>query len=298
MNLPKKVEIIEVGPRDGLQNEKDFIPTDQKVKLINLLNETGVKRMEVTSFVHPKHVPQMADASVVLRDMEKKDSIQYMALIPNEKGYIRALENGVSALSLVVGASDTFNQKNVRMTRQASMEVLKEVIEKAKLQNMFIRYNISTSFWCPFEGKMSEDVVLEMVHEVDQLGIEEITICDTIGKANPKQVYDLFSKIGKLAPSAKITAHLHDTYGTAQANVMAALEAGVTSFDAAAGGLGGCPFAPGAAGNLATEDLVFMLHEMGIETGIDLEKLLDCVTLIKTLTNRNLTGHVYKAMTK
>jgi hydroxymethylglutaryl-CoA lyase len=296
MNLPKKVEIVEVGPRDGLQNEKDFIPTEQKIKLIHLLNETGIKRMEATSFVHPKHVPQMADASEVIQTIEKKNEVQYMALIPNEKGYTRALENGVDALSLVVGASDTFNQKNVRMSRQASMDVLRDVIEKAKEQNVFIRYNIATAFWCPFEGETSQDVVLEMIQAVDQLGVEEITVCDTIGKANPKQVYDVFKGIYQLSPKAKITAHLHDTYGTAQANVIAALQAGVTSFDAAVGGLGGCPFAPGAAGNLATEDLVFMLHEMGVETGIDIDKLLECAAFVKPLTTRNLTGHVYNAL--
>ncbi|WP_102347248.1 hydroxymethylglutaryl-CoA lyase [Bacillus sp. Marseille-P3661] len=296
MKLPNKVEIVEVGPRDGLQNEKKFINTENKVKLINLLSETGIERMEATSFVHPKHVPQMADASEVIQNIEMKKQIQYMALIPNEKGYLRAVDNGISALSLVVGASNTFNEKNVRMSRQQSMEVLKDVILQAKQNNIFIRYNISTAFWCPFEGETEKDIVHEMVQSVDALGVEELTICDTIGKANPKQVYDLFQEIVKLPLKAKITAHFHDTYGMAQANVIAALEAGVTSFDAAVGGLGGCPFAPGAAGNLATEDLVFMLHEMGIETGINLEKLLECVAFVKPLTDRNLTGHLYKAL--
>jgi hydroxymethylglutaryl-CoA lyase len=296
MNLPKKVEIVEVGPRDGLQNEKDFIPTEDKIKLVNLLNETGVTRMEATSFVHPKHVPQMADASEVLAGIKKDPAIQYMALIPNEKGYLRALDNGITDLSLVVGASDTFNGKNVKMTRQKSMDVLKDVVVKAKENNIFIRYNIATAFWCPFEGKTDNNVVLDMVKQVEELGVEEITICDTIGKANPKQVFDVFQSIFNLSPKAKITAHLHDTYGTAQANVIAALQAGVTSFDSAVGGLGGCPFAPGAAGNVATEDLVFMLHEMGIETGVNLDKLFECVSLVKPLTSRNLTGHVYKAI--
>ncbi len=200
----------------------------------------------------------------------------------------------MKAINLVVGASDTFNQRNVRMTREDSMNALEDIIKKAKQENVFIRYSIATSFWCPFEGKVNEEVVLNMIREVDQLGIDEFAVCDTIGKADPKQVYDLFVRIFELKPKAKITAHFHDTYGMAQANVIAALQAGVTSFDAAVGGLGGCPFAPGAAGNLATEDLVYMLHQMGIETGIKLDQLQKAVEFIKPLTERDLTGHIHK----
>jgi hydroxymethylglutaryl-CoA lyase len=294
MNLPKKVEIIEVGPRDGLQNEANFIPTEQKISLINKLNKTGIKRMEATSFVHPVYVPQMKDASEVLAGIEQKDGIQYMALIPNEKGFDRALSNGVRALSLVVGASDGFNLKNVKMSREESIQKFVSVIVKAKDQGIFLRFNIATSFWCPFEGKVDSDLVLEMVKRVDALGVDEIVICDTIGKANPEQVYSLFQKIISLQPASRITAHFHDTYGLAQANILAALQAGVTRFDTSIGGLGGCPFAPGAAGNVATEDVVNMLHQMGIETGINLQELLTCVKLVRQLTTRELTGHVHK----
>lgn len=294
MNLPKQVEIIEVGPRDGLQNEADFIPTEQKIALIHSLNKTGIRRMEATSFVHPVYVPQMKDAKELLGEIERCPHIQYMVLIPNEKGYERALENGVRDLSLVIGVSDSFNLKNIKMTREESIKRLQGVIKKAKKDGMFIRHNISTSFWCPYEGRVDASLVLEMLKRIDALGVDEIVICDTIGRANPQQVFDLFQQIFSLRPSAMITAHFHDTYGLAQANIIAALQAGVTRFDASIGGLGGCPFAPGAAGNVATEDVVFMLHEMGIETGIDLPSLLYCVNRVKSLTKRELTGHFHK----
>ncbi|XJZ27772.1 hydroxymethylglutaryl-CoA lyase [Bacillota bacterium Lsc_1132] len=292
MNLPEKVEIIEVGPRDGIQNESNFIPTENKIELINALNKTGIKRMEATSFVHPKYVPQMKDAKEVLEGIEKDSSIQYMALIPNEKGYERAIESGIKALSLVVGASNSFNLKNVKMTREQSINSFETVIKKAKEQTIFIRYNIATSFWCPFDGKVNSEIVLHMAEKAELLGVDEIVLCDTIGRANPSQVFELFEKVNSLKTNAIITAHFHDTYGMALANILAALQAGVTHFDASIGGLGGCPFAPGAAGNAATEDIVFMLHEMGIETGIDLERLLACVDRVKPLTNRTLTGHL------
>ncbi|MDM5214613.1 hydroxymethylglutaryl-CoA lyase [Peribacillus sp. NJ4] len=294
MYLPKNVEIIEVGPRDGLQNEENFIPTEKKINLINELNKTGIKRMEATSFVHPEYVPQMKDAKEVLRGMERESHVQYMALIPNEKGYDRAVENGVNALSIVVGASDSFNLKNVKMTREESITKFSSVIEKAKAYGMFIRFNIATSFWCPFEGKVHPDVVLEIIRQFDSLGVDEIVVCDTIGRANPAQVHDLFNQISQGQPKAMITAHFHDTYGFAQANIIAALQVGVTRFDTSIGGLGGCPFAPGAAGNVATEDVVCMLHEMGIDTGIDLPSLLNCVELVEPLTTRELKGHYHK----
>ncbi len=294
MQLPKKAEIIEVGPRDGLQNEAKFIPTEKKIELINALSKTGIKRMEATSFVHPVYVPQMKDANEVLEGIYKDPNIQYMALIPNEKGFEHAMQNNVQALSLVVGASDSFNLKNVKMTRGESIKKFESVAAKSHEQDIFLRYNIATAFWCPYEGKVDAELVLDMVGQIDRSGVDEIVICDTIGKANPAQVYELLSRIMELSPNALITAHFHDTYGLAQANIIAALQSGVSRFDASVGGLGGCPFAPGAAGNVATEDVVFMLHEMGIETGIDLQRLLSCVEIVKPITNRDLTGHLHK----
>lgn len=297
MNLPKQVEIIEVGPRDGLQNEAGFIPTEQKIAFIHSLNGTGIRRMEATSFVHPVYVPQMKDAKELLEGIERFPQIQYMVLIPNEAGYERAVASGVRDLSFVIGVSDSFNLKNIKMTREESIRRLEAVMKKAKKNGMFIRHNISTSFWCPYEGKVDAALVLEMLRRIDALGVDEIVICDTIGRANPQQVFDLFQRVFSLRPNAMITAHFHDTYGLAQANILAALQAGVARFDASIGGLGGCPFAPGAAGNVATEDVVFMLHEMGIETGIDLPSLLSCVELVKSLTTRELTGHFHRART-
>jgi hydroxymethylglutaryl-CoA lyase len=294
LNLPKFVEIVEVGPRDGLQNEAKFIPTNKKIELINALSNTGIKRMEAASFVHPVHVPQMKDASEVFTKMNRLDNVQYMVLIPNEKGYQRASEAGANAFALVAGASNGFNLKNVRMTRDKSIACLENAIQKIKEDQGYIRFDIATSFWCPFEGKVDEQVVLRMVDQLEKLEVDEIVLCDTIGRANPKEVYHLFSKVLDKSPKSKIAAHFHDTYGFAQSNVLAALQAGVTVFDSSIGGLGGCPFAPGSAGNSTTEDLVMMLHEMGIETGVDLNKLLQCVELIKTMTERELSGHLFK----
>lgn len=294
MQLPQKVEIIEVGPRDGLQNEPVFIQTPDKISLINALNKTGVKRMEATSFVHPKYVPQMKDAEEVLSGIEKENNIQYMALIPNGKGFERAIANGVKAISLVVAASDTFNHKNVNRSREETILDFKTVIKEAKNNGVFIRYCISTSFWCPFDGKIETQLVLKMVQEIDSLGVDEIVICDTVGRANPKQVYNLFRSILDKNPNAMMSAHFHDTYGFALSNIMAAMQAGIYRFDTSIGGLGGCPFAPGAAGNVATEDVVLMLHEMGISTNIDLQSLLSITNLVKSFTNRELTGHLHK----
>jgi hydroxymethylglutaryl-CoA lyase len=294
MDLPKKVEIIEVGPRDGIQNEKKFIPTDKKIEFVNAINQTGIKRMEATSFVSPKHVPQMADAKEVWQGMAKESGIQYMTLIPNQKGYERALEIGVRDLSLVSAVSNTFNLKNVRMTKDESLVQMRSIVEDAKSRGLFVRYSVSTSFWCPFDGEVKATDTIDFVTQLDQFGVDEIVLCDTIGRANPSQVYALFSKVLDLSTHAMISAHFHDTYGMALSNSMAALQAGISRFDTAIGGLGGCPFAPGAAGNGSTEDLVFMLHEMGIETGINFQKLLHCVELIKPWTERELTGHIYK----
>jgi hydroxymethylglutaryl-CoA lyase len=214
-----------------------------------------------------------------------------MALVPNKRGFDRAIEQGVRAVSLVVGASNSFNLKNVKMTREESIQKLEDVILKAKAEDVFVRYNIATAFWCPFEGIMDSSLVLEIAKRIDRLGVDEIVFCDTIGRANPKQVYSLLKDMMEMQPAAMITAHFHDTYGLAQANIIAALQAGVTRFDASIGGLGGCPFAPGAAGNVATEDVVFMMNELGIETGIDLESLQSCLGLIRKISNRDLMSH-------
>ncbi|KSU80288.1 MULTISPECIES: hydroxymethylglutaryl-CoA lyase [Fictibacillus] len=298
INLPKSVDILESGPRDGIQNEKTFIPTAKKLELIHALSETGLKRIEATSFVSPKHVPQMADATEVYQNMMKKNDIQYLALIPNLRGFELAKKAGVREVALVAGASETFNRNNVRMSVKESLRQLSIVIETAKEEGMFVRFSIATSFYCPYEGLVSQETVLAMVKELEEMQVNEIVLCDTIGRANPKQVYELFSRVLDQGPTATITGHLHDTYGLSKANSLAALHAGISSFDTAIGGLGGCPFAPGAAGNDSTEDFVFMLHEMGIQTGVHFEKLMDCVKLVKSMTKRSLTGHLQQIVNK
>jgi hydroxymethylglutaryl-CoA lyase len=296
MNLPKQVEIVEVGPRDGLQNEKEFIPTEIKIQLIHALNETGIKRMEATSFVSPKHVPQMADADTVFRTIEKREALQYMVLIPNKKGYDLATEAGANSLSLVVGVSEAFNLKNVRMSVAESLNQLSVVVNEAKSSNKFVRFNIATAFWCPYEGKIRDCDTLKIVRELLNMNVDEIVLCDTIGRATSSHVYRLFSQVLDLGPSVKITAHFHDTFGYAHANSLAALQAGVSSFDTSIGGLGGCPFAPGAAGNAATEDFVYMLEDMGIYTGVDYRKLIECVKIIKKYVGRKLTGRLHNVI--
>jgi hydroxymethylglutaryl-CoA lyase len=281
MNLPERVEIIEVGPRDGLQNEKKMIPTETKLKLIHALSKTGIKRMEATSFVSPKHVPQMADADTVFRSMDKHKDVQYMALIPNKKGYELARAAGATSLALLVSASQAFNLKNIRMSIEDSLKQSDAIVEEAKGSNLFIRFHISTSFWCPYQGKVDETDTLNLVRRLEEMCVDEIVLCDTIGRANPKQVYRLFGQVLDLGPKAKITAHFHDTFGFAAANSVTALHAGVASFDTSIGGLGGCPFAPGATGNAATEDFVYMLHEMGINTGVEYKDLIESVNIVK-----------------
>ncbi|BCJ88547.1 hydroxymethylglutaryl-CoA lyase [Effusibacillus dendaii] len=291
---PKSIEIVEVGPRDGLQNEQDLISTPDKIRLIQKLAESGVKRIEVTSFVSPKWVPQMADAAEVLAGIQLPDDVQQIALIPNEKGYERAKECGVNAIALVVGASSTFNQKNINMTTEESMQRLRPLVEQAKQDGMFVRAYVATTFGCPYENEVPLSKVLTMVEQFLAMGADEIDLADTIGIANPKQVFEVFTKAKAEFPQASFTAHFHDTRGMALANTLAAMQAGVTSFDTAIGGLGGCPFAKGAAGNGSTEDLVYMLESMGISTGLQIGKLYEAVDILLPLTKRQLMGHLYK----
>lgn len=266
------VEIVEVGPRDGLQNEKTFITFDQKLDLIRQLQDCGFPRLEVGSFVNPKRVPQMKDTAEIVNTLELFDNSS-LVLIPNMKGLELAISNHCSAVTVVLAISNTFNEKNIGKSVQESLSELKTIVEKARDAGIFVRVDIATAFWCPFEGKMELDTLLEVIEEIDQLNVDEIILCDTIGKADPKQVYNTFNEVMKLNLKAKIGAHFHDTYKMGYANVYAALEAGIRIFDTAIAGLGGCPFAPGAKGNVATETVVAMLHQMGFQTNLDEEKI-------------------------
>jgi hydroxymethylglutaryl-CoA lyase len=284
MNLPKTVQIVDVGPRDGLQNIQTLVPTEQKVKLINGLTKAGVMRIEATSFVHPKWVPQLADAEQVLAQIGRPPGMRCIALIPNVRGYDRAHASGaVDEVALVIAASETMNHKNVNMSIQASLEQCQIIIDRAKSDGIAVRGSIATAFGCPYEGPVPASKVLELTQQLFDMGADEVMFADTIGCANPAQVYDLFARVKDWWPDRAVAAHFHDTRHLALANALAALLAGVDIYDASIGGLGGCPFTPKGAGNVATERLVFMMHEMGIETGVDYHALLEVAAVAGSL---------------
>ncbi|MEK5390851.1 hydroxymethylglutaryl-CoA lyase [Margalitia sp. FSL K6-0131] len=298
MVLPTKAVIIEVGPRDGLQNEKSFVPTDIKNKFIEQLKSSGVTEMELTSFVSPKWVPQMQDAAEIVL-VNSSDTYRNIILAPNRKGVERALETGCKAIAVFVGVSNSFNKKNINKTTRESMEELKPIIAELKATNVFVRACISTSFYCPFEGKIAEEDTIALCKEFAESGVDELSVADTIGMAVPTESYSLFSQLRQQLPEILLTAHFHDTRKMALANIYAALEAGIDRFDTSAGGLGGCPFAPGATGNVATEDVVYMLERMGIETGIHLDELVKAIDIIAPSISRKIeTGYYQLAKAK
>lgn len=288
-SLPNKATIIEVGPRDGLQNEAKLVSTENKLQFIKALQEAGIEEMELTSFVSPKWVPQMADANEIVSAVSKKG--RQFVLTPNEKGMATALEAGAQAVAVFVGVSNSFNKKNINKTTAESMETLKPLLLKLKEDGVFVRACISTAFYCPFEGAIKQEETIALCRQFVEWGVDELSVADTIGMASPAESYSLFQKLTEAFPEVLMTAHFHDTRKMALANIFAALQAGVSRFDSSAGGLGGCPFAPGATGNVATEDVVNMLHRMGIETGIDLDQLCKAVETIEPhVSNPVATG--------
>lgn len=292
MGFPEKVTIIEVGPRDGLQNEKNFVPTEKKINFIKKLKEAGLSEIEITSFVSPKWVPQMKDASTVANTFQS-DTCRNIVLVPNQKGLEKALQANCRSVALFIGVSNTFNQKNINKNTKEAVQTLLPLIQQLKQQEFFIRTCISTAFYCPYEGKIHERDVLALCESFVEAGVNELSVADTIGMANPKDVFLLFSKLKQNFPHTLLAAHFHDTRGLAIANIYAALQAGINRFDSSAGGVGGCPFAKGATGNVATEDLVFMLHEMGISTSINEEKLLEAVAFIAPHISRPIESKQY-----
>lgn len=285
MNLPKQVEIIEVGPRDGLQNEPVPITTEQKKELIRQLAGAGFSRIETTAFVHPKWVPQMSDANEIAQYCNEL-GITYIALTPNVKALERAISANVPQIAVFIGASTTFNQKNINKTTDESLKECEAIFAMAKDHGMFIRAYISMSFSCPYQGPVSFEEVNHVCERFVKLGADEIDIGDTNGKANPKLVYERFARLKDLYPDTVFVGHFHDTSKMALANTLAAMLAGVDKFDSSIGGLGGCPYSPGATGNVATEDLVLMLSEMGIETGISYDALKPIIPYAKSLSTR------------
>lgn len=290
------VRIIEVGPRDGLQNEKVSIPTELKLDFIKALLGAGLEEIEVTSFVSPKWVPQMADSAELWRQLPNTG--KFSALVPNLKGLDRALEVGVRRIALFTAASDAFTEKNIGMTIEQSIAGFKEVVQRFRTEvpNGWIRAYVSTAFECPFAGRVSPEKVVEVSEQLLTLGVDELSIGDTIGVAVPSEVKVLTQLLLKVVPVEKLNYHFHDTRGTAIANVAEAMNLGVTAFDSSAAGLGGCPYAPGAGGNLATEDLVYFLERSGVPTGIDLVKLAQASTLVFDRLGRGYSSKVQQAV--
>ena len=279
--LPRRVRVVEVGPRDGLQNEAAAVPTPLKVAFIQALADSGLPAIEVTAFVHPDRVPQMADASAVCRALEPRSDVRYSALVPNLKGLSGAVECGLTEIAVFAAASETFSRRNINQGIDDSLSSYAEVARRAREAGLRVRAYLSTAFGCPFEGDVPVGRVAEVAARLRDLGAYEVAISDTIGVGHPGQVWDVLEAVGGRVPVSAVALHLHDTRGTALANVLAGLEAGVEVFDASAGGLGGCPFAPGAAGNLATEDLIYMLDGMGIQTGVRLDGVVAASTMLQ-----------------
>ncbi len=296
------MSIREVGPRDGFQNEPEVIDTADKVALIDCLAHTGVRRLEVTSFVRPDVIPQLADAEQVLRSIESVDGVAYTVLMPNERGLERGLalmeQEGrrlFDEVNLFLSASETHNRKNVNRSIEESLSGLERVVARAREEGLRCEGVISTSFGCPYEGDVPEERVFGIAARLAEAGCEEIAFGDTTGMANPVQVRSFFEHARARLPGVELTAHFHNTRGQGLANVLSALEAGVESFESSFGELGGCPVPRGATGNIATEDLVSMLHEMGVQTGIDLEALVGCARRAQEVLGRPLSGHLITA---
>jgi isopropylmalate/homocitrate/citramalate synthase len=279
--VPRQVEIVEVGPRDGLQNEAVAVDTADKVRFIDALARAGLRQIEATSFVHPHAVPQMADAAEVMAGLERYPGVCYWALVPNLKGLERALRADVQAIAVFTGATDSFTQHNIGMTIQESLATFEPVVRQALAAGLRVRGYISVAFGCPYEGRVAPGAVLDVARQLLQIGCETLSLGDTIGVATPNMVPEVAGPVLEEAGVARVGLHFHDTNGTALANVLAALLLGVATFDSSAGGLGGCPYALGAPGNVATENLLYMLHGMGIETGVDQEAVAAASMLLR-----------------
>ena len=295
--LPRSVRVVEVGPRDGLQNEKVLIPTQQKIQFISMLADAGLPVVEATSFVSPRAIPQLSDAGEVLVGLRRLPTTSYPVLVPNLKGMERALAAGVRAISVFTAASESFTLHNINATIAQSLANFRPVVALAQQEGIPVRGYISTVFGCPYEGAVSPPQVLNVAQALLEMGIEELSLGDTIGVATPNQVVDVLGLLltNGAIPVERLAVHFHDTRGTALANVLAALQMGIHIVDSSAGGLGGCPYAPGAAGNLATEDLLYMLHGMGVSTGVNLDQVVAATRFIAPLLGHTPTSKYYQA---
>jgi len=295
MRHPQRVTVVEVGPRDGLQNETRQISTADKIAFIDLLSAAGLPVIEVSAFVSPKWIPRLADASEVFAGIEPRGGVRYPALVPNLAGLERAIAAGVREVAIFAAASDSFSVRNINKTVDASLEEYRQVCRRALEAGLRVRAYLSTAFGCPYEGQVAPERVASLSARLIAIGASEVAVSDTIGIAHPGQVVAVLDAVVERVPLSQLALHFHDTRGTALANVLAALDYGVTTFDASAGGLGGCPFAPGAAGNLATEDLIYMLDGLGIETGIDLAALVAASRFIEPLVGHALPSRYVQA---
>ena len=296
MKLPSHVKIVDVGPRDGLQNEKQPVPAEVKVGLVHRLQDAGVKEIEVTSFVSPKWVPQMADAAEVMALIERKPGVRYSVLTPNMKGFEAAVASRPDEVVVFGAASEAFSQRNINCSIAESIERFAPVVEAARAKGIHVRGAISTAVGCPYEGDVAPERVELVARLMKQIGVQEIGVCDTIGVGTPVKVQRAMEAALKHYDIDDISGHFHDTYGQALANTLAALEMGIWRYDTSSAGLGGCPYAKGATGNVATEDVVYMLQGMGIETGIDLDKLIDAGKFISDQLGRKPNSRASTAL--
>ena len=296
MSLPKSVKLVEMGARDGLQNEHEIIATDNKIRYIDLLSASGLQWIEATSFVSPKAIPQLADAAEVFSRMQKAPGVRYPVLVPNLKGYERAKAVGVDAIAVFTAASETFTKRNINMSIDESIDTFRDVVEAGKRDGMWVRGYVSTAFGSPFDDAVTPQAVVDVSVKLMELGCDELSIGDTIGVGVPSQVKDLVPLLARKISLDQLAFHFHDTRGTALANIYAALECGVRIFDSSAGGLGGCPYAPGATGNVGTEDVLYLLHSMGIETGVDIARVRAASRFIAGVLGHTLTSKAFTAM--
>lgn len=288
--------IVEVGPRDGLQNEPDHVPTERKIAFIEALAAAGHRRIEATAFVHPKVIPQLADADAVATHLPAVEGVVYTALVPNERGVARARKTDVHQWAVFTAASETFNQRNINATIDESFDRFADVLAGARDSGRTVRGYCSTILHCPYEGRIDPAVTVSVVRRLIDAGCEEVSLGETIGRGTPGEVRDLCGRLAVEGVLDRCAVHFHDTYGMGCANALAAYEVGVRTFDASAGGLGGCPYAPGAAGNTATEDLIFMFNGMGVKTGVDLDAQVAASALIEAVLGHALPSHTYRAL--
>jgi hydroxymethylglutaryl-CoA lyase len=293
--VPSRVTVYEVGPRDGLQNESTEVPTHAKIQFVNLLSAAGLPVIEATSFVRPGAIPQLSDAEQVLAGIDRSSGTRFTALVPNQRGMDRAAASELDGIAVFTATSETFSRRNTNAGIAETLERFVPVVRSATARGLWIRGYVSTAFGCPYEGDVPVEAVARVCEDLIALGVHQVVISDTIGIATPRNVVTVLDAVSMVVDPGKLALHFHDTRGTALANVLAGLQVGISTFDASAGGLGGCPYAPGAAGNVATEDLVYMLNGMGIETGVSLEGVVEASRFLSTVTGRVPASRYYAA---